>query len=215
MKRLEQEIFEAIDLSDPIELLSELIRIPSHRGLERQEEGVARALGRYLESRGLEVRLEEVVEGRPNLICTLEGEERGRHLLLCGHTDTVPLNEGDEGVGFSGAVRKGRVEGRGSVDMKGALAAMAAAMVGLHKAGALARGKVTLAGRDLFAVSERERTLMRRRKLGFVFQFHYLLPEFSVLENVTMPARIGGAKLTGTRFCKTIMPDQRVNDQHC
>ena len=145
MTQSRPELFEAIDQADPIELLGELIRIPSHRGLERQEEGVARALGRYLESQGLTVSLEEVVEGRPNLICTLEGAGRGRHLLLCGHTDTVPLNEGDEGVGFSGVVRNGRVEGRGSVDMKGALAAMAAAMVGLHKAGAMESGKVTLA----------------------------------------------------------------------
>jgi acetylornithine deacetylase/succinyl-diaminopimelate desuccinylase len=145
MTQSRQELFEVIDQADPIKLLGELIRIPSHRGLERQEEGVARALARYLGSHGLAVRLEEVVEGRPNLTCTLEGEERGRHLLLCGHTDTVPLNEDDEGVGFSGLVRNGKIEGRGSVDMKGALAAMAAAMVGLHKADALPRGKVTLA----------------------------------------------------------------------
>ena len=145
MTRSRQELFEAIDRAEPIDLLSELIRIPSHRGLERQEEGVALAIGAYLESHGLEVSLEEVVKGRPNLICTLEGEGRGRHLLLCGHTDTVPLNEGDEGVGFSGLVRDGWVEGRGSVDMKGALASMAATMVALHRTGQLQKGRVTLA----------------------------------------------------------------------
>lgn len=145
MTRSRQELFEAIDRSEPIDLLSELIRIPSHRGLERQEEGVALALGAYLAAHGLEVRLEEVVEGRPNLLCTLEGRERGRHLLLCGHTDTVPLNDGDEGVGFSGLVRDGWVEGRGSVDMKGALASMAATMVALHRTGQLQKGRVTLA----------------------------------------------------------------------
>ena len=145
MTRSRQELFEAIERAEPIDLLSELIRIPSHRGLERQEEGVALALGAYLKSHGLEVSLEEVVEGRPNLICTLEGEGRGRHLLLCGHTDTVPLNEGDEGVGFSGLVRDGWVEGRGSVDMKGALASMAATMVALHRTGQLQKGRVTLA----------------------------------------------------------------------
>ena len=139
------DLFAEIERAKPIDLLSELIRIPSHRGLERQEEGVALALGAYLESHGLEVSLEEVVEGRPNLICTLEGEGRGRHVLLCGHTDMVPLNEGDEGVGFSGLVRDGWVEGRGSVDMKGALAAMAATMVALHRSNALEGGRVTLA----------------------------------------------------------------------
>ena len=130
-------LFAEIQRADPIELLSELIRIPSHRGLERQEEGVARALEAYLKSTGLEPRLEEVAEGRPNLICSLDTGAAGRHLLLCGHTDTVPLNEGEEGVGFSGAVREGRVEGRGSVDMKGALAAMAASLVALHRTDAL------------------------------------------------------------------------------
>ena len=138
-------LFAEIQRADPIELLSELIRIPSHRGLERQEEGVARALEAYLKSTGLEPRLEEVAEGRPNLICSLDTGAAGRHLLLCGHTDTVPLNEGEEGVGFSGAVREGRVEGRGSVDMKGALAAMAASLVALHRTDALQQGKVTFA----------------------------------------------------------------------
>ncbi len=96
-------------------------------------------------SRRVRQRLEEVVEGRPNLVCTLEGRAEGRHLLLCGHTDTVPLNEGDEGVGFSGLVREGWVEGRGSVDMKGGLAAMAAAIVALSRTGAWRKGKVTVA----------------------------------------------------------------------
>ncbi len=145
MMRPRRELFEPIDRAEPIDLLSELIRIPSHRGLERQEEGVARALGAYLEDHGLETSLDEVVEGRPNLICTLDSRVQGRHLLLCGHTDTVPLNEGDEGVGFSGEVRGGWVEGRGSVDMKGALAAMAACMVAIHRSGALQGGRVTLA----------------------------------------------------------------------
>jgi acetylornithine deacetylase/succinyl-diaminopimelate desuccinylase family protein len=139
------ELFAEIGRAGAIDLLSELIRIPSHRGLERQEECVARALAEYLESNGLEPRLEEVSGGRPNLLCTLDSGRDGRHLLLCGHTDTVPLNEGEEGVGFSGVVRDGWVEGRGSVDMKGALAAMAATLVALHRTGALKSGQVTLA----------------------------------------------------------------------
>ncbi|MGB5657869.1 MAG: M20 family metallopeptidase [Thermoanaerobaculia bacterium] len=138
-------VFAEIDRAGTIDLLSELIRLPSHRGLERQEEGVARALAAYLQSRGLEPSLDEVTEGRPNLVCTLDSGVQGRHLLLCGHTDTVPLNEGETGVGFSGVVRDGWVEGRGSVDMKGALAAMAASIVAIHRSGALQRGKVTLA----------------------------------------------------------------------
>lgn len=66
----------------------------------------------------------------------------------------------------------------------------------LHIAGLLeapTSGEVLIEGRSVAALSDKERTAIRRSDLGFVYQFHHLLLEFSALENVMMPVRIGGA----------------------
>ena len=54
------------------------------------------------------------------------------------------------------------------------------------------RGRLTFEGRDVFAMPERDLAVFRNRHVGFVFQFHHLLPEFSALENVMIPAIIAG-----------------------
>ena len=55
-------------------------------------------------------------------------------------------------------------------------------------------GKVFLRGRDLFSLSEGERTVERRRRLGFVFQFFNLLPDLTVEENLILPLLIAGER---------------------
>lgn len=57
-------------------------------------------------------------------------------------------------------------------------------------------GKVTIAGKDLAQVNETERGLLRNKYLGFVYQFHHLLGEFSALENVCMPLLIARLPMT-------------------
>jgi len=61
-------------------------------------------------------------------------------------------------------------------------------------------GSVHVAGRNLAKVSEKERGLLRNRYLGFVYQFHHQLREFSALENVCMPLLIGGQPLDEARM---------------
>ena len=53
-------------------------------------------------------------------------------------------------------------------------------------------GEIILGGRDVAQLSEDDRALIRRDYLGFIFQFHYLLPEFNVLENALIPCRLIG-----------------------
>jgi lipoprotein-releasing system ATP-binding protein len=66
----------------------------------------------------------------------------------------------------------------------------------LHIAGLLEKptaGEVFIAGQECTQLDDRARTRIRRIGVGFVYQFHHLLPEFSALENVVMPQLIAGA----------------------
>ena len=72
----------------------------------------------------------------------------------------------------------------------------------LHVLGTLDRpdkGSLAIAGEDVLALPEARRCAFRNRTLGFVFQFHHLLPEFSALENVSMPLLIAGRPLDEAR----------------
>ena len=72
----------------------------------------------------------------------------------------------------------------------------------LHLAGLLERpeaGMVRIAGRDCGRMSDDQRTALRRGTVGFVYQFHHLLPEFSALENVMIPQMIAGRSRAESR----------------
>jgi lipoprotein-releasing system ATP-binding protein len=69
----------------------------------------------------------------------------------------------------------------------------------LHAAGLLEKptaGEVTIHGRECLGLGDRERTAIRRAEIGFVYQFHHLLPELKALENVILPQKMAG---TGER----------------
>ncbi len=55
-------------------------------------------------------------------------------------------------------------------------------------------GKVEVSGVDISKITKNDVADLRNQKIGFVFQFHYLLPEYTVLENVLMPCYLGGRK---------------------
>ncbi|GGD38464.1 ABC transporter ATP-binding protein [Sinisalibacter lacisalsi] len=72
----------------------------------------------------------------------------------------------------------------------------------LHIAGLLDTpdaGRVRIAGDDMTDASDRARTRVRREKVGFIYQFHHLLPEFSALENVVLPQLVNGAGMGEAR----------------
>jgi acetylornithine deacetylase len=109
-----------------ISLLRDLVSIdsvnPSLVPGARGEGEVAAAIADRMRTMGLDVDLQEVEPGRPNVIGVLEGRSPGPSLMLCGHIDTVGV-DGMEAP-FDPVARDGRLYGRGTQDMKGGVAAM-------------------------------------------------------------------------------------------
>lgn len=77
------------------------------------------------------------------------------------------------------------------------------------------KGRVTLDGVDILKLDDRKLSEFRNRKIGFVFQFHHLLPEFTALENVCIPAFIAGdstatARKKATELLELLKLDGRM-----
>jgi len=73
----------------------------------------------------------------------------------------------------------------------------------LHMLGALDKptsGKILLEGMDIYKLPDRERAMMRNKRIGFVFQFYHLLSEFTALENVMMPALMNSNAIHNTQY---------------
>ena len=114
-------------MTDPcISLLRDLVAIdsvnPSLVHGAAGEAQIAEAIAFHMRRIGLDVEMQEVAKGRPNVVGILEGARAGRSLMLCGHTDTVGVEGMD--APFHPTESNGRLYGRGSQDMKGGVAAM-------------------------------------------------------------------------------------------
>jgi acetylornithine deacetylase len=132
---------------DPaISLLEQLVALdsvnPSLVPGAAGEAEVSAFIADYLRRAGLDVEVQQVEPGRPNVIGVLEGRARGQSLMLCGHTDTV----GVEGMSDPWRPRRndGRMYGRGAQDMKGGVAAMMDAARLVAKEG-FAKGRLVVA----------------------------------------------------------------------
>jgi len=133
---------------DPaIRLLRELVAVNSVnptlvRGAPGEAE-IADLIASEMRRGGLDVSIETVAAGRPNVVGVLEGRAKGRTLMLCGHTDTVGVTGMRDP--FTPIERDGRLYGRGAQDMKAGVAAMIAAAEAIAGRGGLPSGRLVVA----------------------------------------------------------------------
>src|SRR5690625_2778527 len=157
-----KKILDKIDENreQAVEFLRDMVRIPSVTG---DEGPIQKFMHDYLEGIGLDVDMWETdweelkkhpgyrpvargYEGRPNIVATLKGTGGGRSLLLNGHTDVIPVGDGEgwSDDPWSANIRDGRIYGRGSCDMKSGVASHVLAVQYLKELGLTPKGDVMI-----------------------------------------------------------------------
>jgi lipoprotein-releasing system ATP-binding protein len=123
-------------------------------------------------------------------------QEGGQTLqVLCGVDLNIGMGERIAIVGASGSGKTTLLQVLGGLDMP-------------------TSGQVQVDGRDIHQLSERDRCELRNRCLGFVYQFHHLLPEFSALENVAMPLLVRRVNATEARHrARTVLQQVGLGDR--
>jgi succinyl-diaminopimelate desuccinylase len=141
-------LLKEIKKEELIRLTQDLIRIPSVRrqGTEGSEQEIALFLAHLLEEMGLDVVIETVEPGAPNVIGVFQGQKEGPCLMLECHTDVV--TEGDPSEWKYGPFEArqvgNRIYGRGACDTKGNLAAAVQAVKAISQSGIPFNGKILL-----------------------------------------------------------------------
>ena len=157
-----KKIIDKIDASkdEAIDLLRKMVAIPSVTG---DEAAIQEFVSSYMKKVGLEVDMWDTdwdelkkhpgyrpvdrgYEGRPNIVGTLKGTGGGRSLLLNGHTDVIPVGNGEgwSDNPWSAKIENGRIYGRGSCDMKSGVASHILAVQYLRELGLTPKGDVMI-----------------------------------------------------------------------
>jgi len=143
-----QAVLRHIEQEEVTALARALVRMPSvyrpqHGG---NEERVALFVADKLRAMGLEVAVEYVAPGRPNVIAVLEGTSPGKTLMFEAHTDVVTEGDPKEWTHppFEGVVEAGRLYGRGACDTQGNLAAAILALQAIKRSDYPFKGKILL-----------------------------------------------------------------------
>lgn len=125
------EIAKFIDVKEIVELVEELVKIPSHPGVKNQETAAAEHIYEKFLKENIEAHIIKVTDDRCNVIAKICGSGNGRTLLLTGHTDTVEPY--DMQNPFKLINENGKLKGRGAVDMKGPLACMIMTLITIKR----------------------------------------------------------------------------------
>ena len=139
-------VMKALKKDELVRLTQDLVRIRSVRREGEKEEKVALFLSRLLEEMGLDVVVETVEPGSPNVIAVLQGQGEGPCLMFEAHIDVVTEGDASEWKygPFEGKLAGGRVYGRGACDTKGNLAAAVKAIEAISRSGVRFKGKILL-----------------------------------------------------------------------
>jgi acetylornithine deacetylase/succinyl-diaminopimelate desuccinylase family protein len=148
---LEAEVLNRIIKEDPVSLAQKMVRINSENPPGKEKE-LADFMADMLKASGLEVLEYDFKPKRPNVVAVYSSGSNARSLIFNGHLDTVPFGDLEKWSAnpLSGAIKEGRLYGRGSADMKSSIAAFMAAL------DAIMKSKVKLAGNIIIALTSDE-----------------------------------------------------------
>ncbi|MBF0528350.1 MAG: M20 family metallopeptidase [Deltaproteobacteria bacterium] len=134
-----------IDRNTLVKLCRDLIQSPSINP-PAETAGCAEIMVEFFNKNDIRTEIVEGRSGAVNIVARMAGQADGSRLLLNGHLDVVPPGPGWSVDPFGAELKDGRIYGRGAVDMKSGLAAMAMAMVTLKKSGFPFAGEIIFTG---------------------------------------------------------------------